>query len=121
METNVGAGAGQAIEDAYILARLLTHPSITRATIPQALQAYNKSRLAFTMDVVRLTHYAGRLFEFNEGPKPFLPQDSTWQAEWGKEVSQMWDLQMHAGEAEKCWKETEGYLRENLAQLEIAA
>ena len=138
METNVGAGAGQAIESAYILAKLLTHSSISRATIPQALQgafrvsvlgdcinirdsAYNKSRLQFTQDVVRQTHYAGRLFEFNEGPSPFEPSDKAWQEKWGKEVSQMWDFQMHAGEAEKCWRETEKYMHENLAELEATS
>ncbi|KZV71854.1 FAD/NAD(P)-binding domain-containing protein [Peniophora sp. CONT] len=117
METSIGAGAGQAIEDAYILARLLTHSSITRATIPLALQAYNRSRLALTADVVRQTHHAGRLFEFNEGPLPFEPANSAWQERWGQEVSQVWDFQMHAGEAERCWKESEEYLRENLAEM----
>ncbi|VDB82785.1 unnamed protein product [Peniophora sp. CBMAI 1063] len=118
METNIGAGAGQAIEDAYVLARLLTHPSISRSTVPQALQAYNESRLELTMEVVRQTHYAGRLFEFNEGPLPFMPTDSAWQDRWSEQVSQVWDFQMRTKGAEDCWKEAEEYMHENLSKLE---
>ena len=118
METNVGAGAGQAIEDAYILARLLTSESVSRATIPAALFAYNEARLSFTMDVVRRTHYAGRLFEFNEGPTPYESSDNAWQNGWGAEVSQVWDFQLQTGGAEECWKKAEVHLRDALSSTE---
>ena len=103
METNLGAGAGQAIEDAYILARLLTHSSTTRSTIDCALEAYNQSRLTFTMDVVRETHRAGKLFEFHGGPTPFLPRDRAWQKKWGEEATRLWDFQLRVDGAEECW------------------
>jgi len=40
-----GAGAGQATEDAYVLAALLRRPECTRATIGKFLQAYERVRL----------------------------------------------------------------------------
>jgi salicylate hydroxylase len=39
-----GAGAGQAIEDAYILGELLKLPECTADTIPQFLHAYENAR-----------------------------------------------------------------------------
>ncbi|EIN03928.1 FAD/NAD(P)-binding domain-containing protein [Punctularia strigosozonata HHB-11173 SS5] len=39
-----GAGAGQAIEDAYVLAKLFEHPACNAETIPDFLQAYEDVR-----------------------------------------------------------------------------
>jgi hypothetical protein len=39
-----GAGAGQAIEDAFVLGELLRLPECTRATLPQFLLAYEAVR-----------------------------------------------------------------------------
>jgi salicylate hydroxylase len=39
-----GAGAGQAIEDAYVLSELLKLPECTVATLPRFLQAYEDVR-----------------------------------------------------------------------------
>lgn len=39
-----GAGAGQAIEDSYVLSQLLAHPECTADTIPSFLVAYERVR-----------------------------------------------------------------------------
>jgi salicylate hydroxylase len=39
-----GAGAGQAIEDAYVLGTLLALPECTRETLPVFLKAYEEAR-----------------------------------------------------------------------------
>jgi salicylate hydroxylase len=43
-----GAGAGQAIEDAYVLRALLTHPSCDASNVEQFLQAYEDVRIPRT-------------------------------------------------------------------------
>ncbi|KAH9949205.1 hypothetical protein B0H21DRAFT_730121 [Amylocystis lapponica] len=63
-ETHLGAGAGQAIEDAYILGRLLTHPLATRTRIPDVLRIYESVRLPFANAVVQRSRKTGRLCEF---------------------------------------------------------
>ena len=62
-----GAGAGQAIEDAYILSGILSSPSTTRATLKQALRAYDAVRRPRAEVVVRRSREAGRMYESDEG------------------------------------------------------
>ena len=51
MTTFQASGAGQAIEDGFILASILSQPSVTRATLPAALQAYDDVRRPFAQTV----------------------------------------------------------------------
>lgn len=64
MTPHLGSGAGQAIEDAYILASLLAHPGTTRETLHDALKVYEAVRLPHGLMVQRLSRLNGRLFEF---------------------------------------------------------
>lgn len=52
MTPHLGAGAGQAIEDAYILARILAHPSVTNQNVHQALKVYDVIRRPIANDIV---------------------------------------------------------------------
>ncbi|PCH41805.1 hypothetical protein WOLCODRAFT_71361, partial [Wolfiporia cocos MD-104 SS10] len=65
METHLGAGAGQAIEDAYILGRLLTHPLATPSRVPEVLRIYQSVRLPFAKTVLQRARATGRMCEFN--------------------------------------------------------
>ncbi|KAL0954169.1 hypothetical protein HGRIS_005302 [Hohenbuehelia grisea] len=47
MTPHQGSGAGQAMEDAFILATLLGHPRTTRGTISRALKVYDEIRRPF--------------------------------------------------------------------------
>ncbi|KAI8996447.1 FAD/NAD(P)-binding domain-containing protein [Trametes punicea] len=60
-----GAGAGQAIEDAYILAALLGDPRTTRATLDRALRIYDAVRRPFAYRVQDSSHESGLLFTLN--------------------------------------------------------
>ncbi|KAI0642064.1 salicylate hydroxylase [Trametes meyenii] len=67
-----GAGAGQAIEDAYILAELLGDPRTTHATLERALKAYDAIRRPFTQSIQERSRANGLFitlshpgFEFN--------------------------------------------------------
>lgn len=59
-----GAGAGQAIEDGFILGRLLAHPITTLDNVPAALKAYQDVRLPFTQFVARESKRTGKMYEF---------------------------------------------------------
>ncbi|KAJ3989844.1 FAD/NAD-P-binding domain-containing protein [Lentinula detonsa] len=63
MAPHEGAGAGQAIEDAFILAALLEHA--TQETIPFALEAYQHVRLPFANHVLKGSYDSGLMYEFN--------------------------------------------------------
>ncbi|KIP05116.1 hypothetical protein PHLGIDRAFT_108689 [Phlebiopsis gigantea 11061_1 CR5-6] len=63
MTPHQGSGVGQAIEDAYVLARILGHPSTTRKNLCEALKAYEHVRLPFTNDVARQSAEAGAVSE----------------------------------------------------------
>uniref|UniRef100_A0A0W0FUL0 Putative salicylate hydroxylase n=1 Tax=Moniliophthora roreri TaxID=221103 RepID=A0A0W0FUL0_MONRR len=70
-----GTGAGQAIEDAYILAELLGHSSTTRDTIPRALRIYDSIRRPWTQEVANRAQLNGRYlalgldgFDFDNSP-----------------------------------------------------
>ncbi|EMD35743.1 hypothetical protein CERSUDRAFT_115693 [Gelatoporia subvermispora B] len=65
MEPYQGAGAGQAIEDAYLLASVIAHPDVTTATLPIALQVYDEIRRPFAQEVARKSHESGLLHQFN--------------------------------------------------------
>lgn len=56
-----GSGAGQATEDAWILAHVLGDPRTTRGTISTALQAYNTVRRPFSLNVQENSRVNGHL------------------------------------------------------------
>ncbi|KAJ7838496.1 hypothetical protein B0H14DRAFT_3870038 [Mycena olivaceomarginata] len=64
MMTHFGAGAGQAIESAYILGRVLAHPSTTRATVSTALKVYSDIRQPYTNSIVEKSRLVGLIYEF---------------------------------------------------------
>ncbi|KAG1819184.1 uncharacterized protein BJ212DRAFT_1298430 [Suillus subaureus] len=65
MTPHFGAGAGQAIEDAFVLGRLLAHPLTTLDNVPAALKVYQDVRLLFAQSVARESARAGRLYDFD--------------------------------------------------------
>ncbi|KAJ7163621.1 FAD/NAD-P-binding domain-containing protein [Mycena crocata] len=63
MTPHLGAGAGQAIEDAYVLARVLG--AATSSTLDAALEAYQETRLPVANHVLRTANESGKMYEFN--------------------------------------------------------
>ncbi|EGO26930.1 hypothetical protein SERLADRAFT_414770 [Serpula lacrymans var. lacrymans S7.9] len=64
MEPHQGSGAGQAIEDAAILAALLSHPQTTRDSIPLALDVYDQIRRPYSIKISQSSRLNGRYFTF---------------------------------------------------------
>jgi salicylate hydroxylase len=60
-----GTGAGQAIEDAYILSTVLGHRLTTRETISRALRIYDHIRRPFSHNAQERARLNGQYFTFN--------------------------------------------------------
>ncbi|KAL1750992.1 hypothetical protein FB107DRAFT_294210 [Schizophyllum commune] len=60
-----GSGAGQAVEDAWLLAHLLGYPAVTRDTIPEALRVYDAARRHVAQDVQERSRVNGHLLALN--------------------------------------------------------
>lgn len=59
-----GAGAGQAIEDAQVLAALLAQPQVSKANIPTVFKAWEQARQKRGSKVQSTSHECGDVFEF---------------------------------------------------------
>jgi len=59
-----GAGAGQAIEDSYVLTRLLSHPECTPDNVEEFLQAYEDVRKPRTSAQQLHSIETGEMYEF---------------------------------------------------------
>ncbi|KAF8142497.1 hypothetical protein K438DRAFT_1994904 [Mycena galopus ATCC 62051] len=86
MMTHFGAGAGQAIESAYILGRVLAHSSTTRATVSTALKVYSDVRQPFANGIVEKTRLVGLIYEF-AAPGLYDGVDRENEAEGLREIS----------------------------------
>ncbi|KAK7425527.1 hypothetical protein QQZ08_007968 [Neonectria magnoliae] len=58
-----GAGAGMAVEDAYVLGRILEHVK-QAADLPSAFEAFSKARLERTQKLVATSREAGHVWHF---------------------------------------------------------
>ena len=58
-----GAGLGQAVEDGYILATILAHPSVNVANISQALRIYDSVRRPFSQYVQQGSAWNGMMYQ----------------------------------------------------------
>lgn len=65
MVPHQGAGAGQALEDAYALSSLLTDARCDRANAQDVMAAFEQVRHARTCQVQRTSHQAGDLYEYS--------------------------------------------------------
>lgn len=66
MTPHKGLGAGQAIEDAYILARLLTYQDTTQADVRDALNIYDQIRRPLAQQAAADSQFTGEVIEFLE-------------------------------------------------------
>jgi len=107
METHLGAGAGQSIEDAYILGRLLAHPLTTLERVHDVLRIYQSVRLSFANTIFERARETGRMCEFN-WPGEYDGSDChdereqleqlgksiyrNWQWQWRESFDEQWDV-----------------------------
>ncbi|KAK0187107.1 FAD/NAD(P)-binding domain-containing protein [Armillaria mellea] len=65
MTPHLGAGAGLAVEDAYVLGYLLSKSAATLESISKVLAAYNKIRQPYGNYILTTAKSEGLLYEFN--------------------------------------------------------
>ncbi|KAH9897855.1 FAD/NAD-P-binding domain-containing protein [Cubamyces lactineus] len=87
MLPHLGAGAGQGIEDAFVLARLLSHPSTTAENVEIALKAYSDVRRPRAQSVWDASLHTGRNYDFHGQPEYSLGSLRTslqdqWKSIW---------------------------------------
>ncbi|KAI0773492.1 hypothetical protein C8Q74DRAFT_1368087 [Fomes fomentarius] len=115
METHFGAGGGQAIEDAYILGRLLADSRTTLAHVAEVFKIYEDIRLPFSQNVVKNAAKVGRMYEFNfpelyDGQPSSTKSDEAehettkslnelgeaiqelWKWQWEENVEEQWEI-----------------------------
>ncbi|RPD61072.1 FAD/NAD(P)-binding domain-containing protein [Lentinus tigrinus ALCF2SS1-7] len=119
MSPNFGAGGGQAIEDAYILGRLLADPYVSLAHIPAALHIYERVRLPFANDILRRGREVGLMYEFNalgyyDGSATTEEKERAQLNALGEAIRKMWQWQWTES-VDSLWMQAEGEL-ETLVQ-----
>ena len=73
----LGAGAGQAIEDAYVLGAMLAHPLTTRKTVAQALEVYEEICLPRGNSVQQGSKRNGLLHQLNDKRFSWMARDES--------------------------------------------
>ncbi|EJC99819.1 FAD/NAD-binding domain-containing protein [Fomitiporia mediterranea MF3/22] len=69
MTTHLGAGAGQAIEDSFILGQLLAQPGVNQSNLASVLRIYDAVRRPLGNHFVERSHTSGFFYEFNNLPE----------------------------------------------------
>ncbi|EIW74563.1 FAD/NAD(P)-binding domain-containing protein [Coniophora puteana RWD-64-598 SS2] len=79
-----GSGAGQAVEDAYILATVLGHQRTTIATLPTALAVYDQIRRPFAQGIAAASMMNGLISGMEVGePLSQMEESISKQWSWG--------------------------------------
>jgi len=115
MTPYMGAGAGQAMADAFVLGRLLAHPLTTLDNVHVALKVYQDVRLSVAQLVALNSKRAGRISQFN------LPgyYNGTDQGNEREELEILQEMIMNhsegQGNAITEWQQAERNLQESVA------
>ncbi|KAH0833996.1 hypothetical protein J3R83DRAFT_11232 [Lanmaoa asiatica] len=111
MEPHLGVGAGQAIEDAFVLGRLLTHKLTHQGNVTDALKTYEEVRLPIVNSIAQRSQNVGRYYGFRhvfaDGSVP--AQGSPEELDYmRKSIEDAWEWQSESawvwGDAEECWR-----------------
>ncbi|KAF7333435.1 FAD NAD-binding domain-containing protein [Mycena venus] len=109
-----GIGGGQAIEDAHILGRILSHTLTRKDNISSILKLYEALRLSPTQEAAKKSRNNGLLYQFNHPDFPFSdpnhPQRDELEA-IGNAIGRSFGW-LADGDAEADWVEAEAKLKE---------
>ncbi|TFY64904.1 hypothetical protein EVG20_g5781 [Dentipellis fragilis] len=112
MTTHLGAGAGQAMEDSYLLGRLLSHSSTTLNNVPAVMRIYENLRLVPANKTVAISRELGLMYELNgpeyNGEEPV--GDDVLQR-WREAIYKRWEAYWQ-GHPEDDWKIAEDKLQQ---------
>ncbi|KAK7676416.1 hypothetical protein QCA50_020634 [Cerrena zonata] len=115
-----GAGAGQAIEDAYILGLLLSQPSVNTSNIADVLNIYDTIRKPFSQDVANRSTRMGKFFQLHpDHLPPHVDFEKTRQGDraelekLGNAIDDLWSFHYTEMPSED-WKRAKSMLDEML-------
>ncbi|KAG6380307.1 hypothetical protein JVT61DRAFT_8416 [Boletus reticuloceps] len=126
MTPHFGAGAVQAIDDAFILGRLLAHPLTSLSRARAALSIYEETRFPFARSVASFSLSTGRMHTFLEpgyydgtrdGPGDDLDDRGIGACEregmekMKEEILKRWDVVDDSPSAPQLWHEVESKLQ----------
>jgi len=106
MEPHIGAGAGQAIEDAYILGRLLAHAATTLDRLPQALKIYEDVRMSYARQVAEDSKANGVAYEFLRPGHAGCARTTEILGDEARVIRERWGRTVQSGAVEE-WREAE--------------
>ncbi|EIN06888.1 FAD/NAD(P)-binding domain-containing protein, partial [Punctularia strigosozonata HHB-11173 SS5] len=87
-----GSGAGQAIEDAYLLAQVLVRSGLNGADLKAVLKAYDSLRRPASQEVVRRSELNGLLYELRApGWVDIAASDTERMRELGATIERNWE------------------------------
>ncbi|KAI0764161.1 FAD/NAD-P-binding domain-containing protein [Trametes elegans] len=86
MRPHQGAGAGQAMEDGYILATILAHPGVTLTNVARVLEVYDRIRRPAAQEVQRRSRANGMLYELCAGGWEGVSKDQSRAGGFPQEV-----------------------------------
>ncbi|KZV73524.1 FAD/NAD-P-binding domain-containing protein [Peniophora sp. CONT] len=102
----LGSGAGAGIEDAYVLASLLSHPQTQRANLSDVLQAYDTVRVPRATYIANASERAGNVYRGNgpSGPSDegrrrdlHMQWEKVWRADVREDVPKALELLVDNG------------------------
>ncbi|KAF8996103.1 hypothetical protein BDQ17DRAFT_1429883 [Cyathus striatus] len=95
MVPHQGSGGGQAIEDAYFLGSLLSHPSTTKETLTRVLSIYDQCRRRFSTDVANRSFINGQYYTFASDQFDYIgctvEEKATRLKEVGEAITTNWE------------------------------
>ncbi|KAH0831274.1 hypothetical protein J3R83DRAFT_13909 [Lanmaoa asiatica] len=119
-----GVGAGQAIEDAFVLGRLIAHPLTTPHRIQDALHIYEEVRLPIARSVANLSLSTGWMYPFMapgyyDGTRKEEDVDESGVGAYEREgmetmkqeILRRWDWLSQLGGGIQAWKDAESKLQ----------
>ncbi|KAH7928890.1 FAD/NAD(P)-binding domain-containing protein [Leucogyrophana mollusca] len=117
MTPHFGAGAGQAIEDAFVLGHLIAHELTTVDNLSTALRIYQDIRLPFSSSVARESWKTGFMYDFL-APGYFNGVDRSREEEelecLQQAIRKQWEWQVGDASIEE-WIEAERRLKESVS------
>ena len=86
------SGAGQAVEDAYVLAAILANPLTTLETLPEALKVYEEIRLPHAVEVQRKSATSGNILMFHDQRSAHLSANASAEGESEVDPGKLWEV-----------------------------
>ena len=115
MTTHLGAGAGQAIEDAWILGRILASKHVNLSNVSRALRIHQAICLPAAQRVVRESAKNGLMYDFRSEEQCDSPRSKESLDRWRKDIGKRMAEFIGANGTAANWYDAERQLKDAIA------